>query len=167
MDDFELLKKVPIFEELSDGQLKDVFGIISRKRFEKDEMIIQEGDTGDTMYILSEGAVEISKTLTLKLSQDEYGQREKSLTHLEGKDHPFFGEMSMLEDAERSATVTAIEDSTVLVINREQFDGLCKRNPVAGYIVVKNIAKVLSARMRSTNRDMLKLATALSLALSK
>ncbi len=160
-----LLKEVPIFADLTEDQLDKVMGIISRESFSKGSVIIQEGEEGNTMYILEKGTVEVSKTLTLKVSRHDLGRMEKTLIKLKGDEHPFFGEMALLESDERSATITAGEDSELLVIEREDFERLCEEFPEIGYKLIMNISKVLCSRIRKANRDISKLTTALSFAL--
>lgn len=119
------------------------------------------------MYILVSGRVEVSRTLTLRLSEGGFGEGEKTFTQLDGKDHPLFGEMALLsEGSQRGATVTALTLCEMLEIQHGDFDRLCQKDPDLAYKVFRNMARSLSARLRSTNQDVLKLTTALSLALS-
>jgi len=161
----DLLKEIPIFADLTEDQLNEVIGIISRESFAKGSIIVREGERGDTMYILERGTVEVSKTLTLKITRHDLGRMEKTLIKLRGEEHPFFGEMALLESDERSATITAAEDSELLVIKREDFERLCEESPEIGYKLIRNISKVLCSRLRRANKDILKLTTALSFAL--
>lgn len=163
------LRGVSIFKGLSDEQIRKVRERMSTKIFEAGTPIIREGeiDADNVMYILEEGTVEISKTVTLKVSSTDFGQKEKSFIRLTGAMRPFFGEMSMLEEnTERSATVAALDRCATLVITKKDFEALAAEDPVIGYVVVTNIARVLADRLRKTNNDVLKLTTALSLALS-
>jgi len=168
-DELTFLRGVSLFKGLSDGQIQKVLSKMSKRTFEAGAAIIREGetDTDNIMYILEEGTVEISKTVTLKVSSTDFGQKEKSFIRLTGAMRPFFGEMSMLEEhTERSATVAALDDCTTLIITKKDFEALAAEDPVIGHVVVTNIARVLADRLRKTNNDVLKLTTALSLALS-
>lgn len=167
MKEVEFLKNFLIFKNLSDSQIKEVLGIVKHVQYPKGEAIIQEGEAGDSLFIIVEGAVAISQTLTLKLSRDDYGEREKTLTTLKAEDYIFFGEMSLLEEDVRTATVTAATDCRLMVIKKEDFERLGDEDPDLGYKIVRSIARVISTRLRKANRDILKLTTALSVALSK
>ena len=117
------------------------------------------------MYIIQEGTAEVSRTLTLKVTKREFGQKEKTFIRL-GAGF-FFGEMALMENDVRSATVATVTDCKLFEILREDFDHLCETRPDIGYKILRNIARTISGRLRRTNQDVLKLTTALSLALAK
>ncbi|HQK23262.1 MAG TPA: cyclic nucleotide-binding domain-containing protein [Candidatus Latescibacteria bacterium] len=102
----------------------------------------------------------------LRLGNAAIAEKDKTLIRLEGTARPCFGEMSLLEDAERSATITALTDCQVFVIDRSSFNRLVEEDPVMGTKLLRSIAVVLSGRLRKANKDVLKLTTALSLALT-
>ena len=79
----------------------------------------------------------------------------------------FFGDMAMFENEVRSATLTASADCLLFEIKREDFERLTGRDCALGYKLVRKIAEVLCQRVRQGNQDILKLTTALSIALSK
>jgi len=164
--DYKALKSAALLNGLSDEQLRAVWGAGRRETIKAGDPVISEGDVGDEMYILLDGVVEVSQTLLLKIGRTNMGEKEKTLIRLEGHQKPCFGEMSLLEDAERSATVTSLTDCDVLVINRQHFDELLSKDPGLGNVVLRNIAVIVSSRLRKANRDVLKLTTALSMALS-
>jgi CRP-like cAMP-binding protein len=169
-DDFEFLRKVANFRGLTDDQLRKIQARLVKQTFPAGKPIIREGeiDTDNTMYILKTGAVSITASVTMKTSQTETTQKEKSFIRLTGAMRPFFGDMSMFEEkGERSATVMPLEDCTVFGITRKDFEEVTAEDPAIGYIVVSNIARVLCDRLRKSNKDVLKLTTALSLALSR
>jgi CRP-like cAMP-binding protein len=75
--------------------------------------------------------------------------------------------MALFENDLRSATITASEDCLLFEVKRNDFESLCKQHPLLGYKLVKKIAAVLCERVRKGNQDILKLSTALSIALSR
>lgn len=161
------LASVGLFAGLTSQQL-EVIGRITRIiHCAKNETIIREGDEGDVMYILKKGRVEVSRTVMLILSRSSVGEGEKSFAQLDDDDHPVFGEMALLEKGLRGATVTARTDCDLLEISQADFERVCAEDPLLGYLVFKNIATELSARLRRTNQDVVKLSTAVSLALSR
>ena len=155
-----------LFNGLSDNELKFVSDIVKRKEVKTSSIIISEGDTGNELFLLDEGIVDIHKTLTIVTSKHELGTKERSFIRLSGEDHCFFGEMALFGSGKRSATVNAVTKCQLLVIEGDDFLKLCDDHPKIGYIVVTNIALILSDYLRKTNDDVIKLTTALSLALS-
>lgn len=161
------LASVPLFAGLDATQLQSIVTIAKSRPITRGENLIQEGDVGDTMYVLLKGRVRVSRTVTLSLSRATVGAAEKSFAELDAAEHPAFGEMALLEHSLRGATITALADGEVLELGNQDFEQLCKDDPVLGYKVIRNIATLLSARLRRTNQDVLKLSSALSLALSQ
>ncbi len=101
----------------------------------------------------------------MRLDADSIGEAEKSFTRLDATDHVLFGEMALLERSERAATVLAITPCELLEIANADFERVCAEDPSLAAIIFRNMARQLSARLRRTNQDVLKLTTALSLAL--
>ncbi len=167
VSDLEILKKAPIFVGLDDQQLEKVLAVTRRVSWPAGQPIMREGDTGDTMCILLSGTVQVSKQVTLPSLDDEQEPQHKVLGRLDGKDSPCFGEMSILEDSVRSASVIPLAPCELLEIHGDDFSRLAESDYYIGYRVVRNIAKIVSARLRKNDRDLLKLTTVLSLALAK
>ena len=167
MEEIGVLARVALFQGLADSQIERILRHSKRRQYKEEEIIIQEGDRGDCMFILVAGRVQVSRTLTLRLSEGGFGEGEKSFTQLDGEGHPLFGEGSLLvEDSVRGATVTALTPCEVLEIHHNDFETLCREDPDLAYKVFRNMARELNARLRRTNQDVLKLTTALSIALS-
>src|SRR4030042_665901 len=76
-----------------------------------------------------------------------------------------FGEVAMLTKAERSATVIAVKECSGIEISGSELGKLCEENNKLGYKIMANLAEVLSDRLRKANREVVRLATALSVAL--
>lgn len=164
----DILAKVGMFKELSGDQISAVAKICRELKALGGERIITEGEQGDGIYILADGSVEISKRLTL-LSSGEKDSRDKKLTILradsEKGSYPVFGEMGLFTKDERSATVTAASTCCLLEIRSQDFLELCAGDNNLGYLVSRSLVEIVSERLRHTNRDVLKLTTALCLAL--
>ncbi|MBL8966778.1 MAG: cyclic nucleotide-binding domain-containing protein [Spirochaetaceae bacterium] len=129
--------------------------------------IMREGDAGETMYLLADGEVEVSKNLTLKLGLHDFARAEKSMTRISAAIAPVFGEMALFASEPRSATVTAATTCVLYEIDRAAFWALGERNPRLALELVRRIAAILSSRVRKGNEEILKLSTALSIALSR
>ena len=105
------LKNIPLFSELEDDDLLAISKVAVRQSFRKDNMVLIEEEVGSTMFIILDGRVKISRI------SDE--GREVILSIMSEGD--FFGEMSILDGQARSANVVTLEDSTILIIHREDF----------------------------------------------
>lgn len=159
----ELIRGMPLFAGLNDAQLETVSGALRRHHFDTEDVIVREGAKGDSLYILAKGSVEITKRLGLVVAIPEGVAKEKMLVRLHAPQ--FFGELGLLEDTERSATVRACTACEVMEISKGEFDRMAAADPMLGYHIVRNIAAVLSGRLRRTDHDVVKLTVALSLAL--
>lgn len=161
------LKRAVILEGISDTDLAVLASHGRFAIFNSGDTIMQEGENADSMFIFIDGEVEVSKNLTLKLSSKDFGQVEKSMNRLKASVAWVFGEMSLFQTEPRSATVTAITECQLFEIHRDEFKKFCKEKPETGIIILERIASILSSRLRKSNEDVLKLSTALSLALNR
>jgi CRP/FNR family transcriptional regulator, cyclic AMP receptor protein len=169
MLDLDFLKKFPIFSGLQDDKLEKIKNIITLTECSAGAIVIKDGDRGEEMFILLEGDVEISKQMTMSMPTDVAAAgKDKSLIRLSSKFHACFGEMALFEEnSERSATVTAVTDCKLAIITRVSFTKLIDDDNQIGYIVFKNLARIISDRLRRANKDILKLTTAFVLAIQK
>jgi CRP/FNR family transcriptional regulator, cyclic AMP receptor protein len=106
------------------------------KSFKKDEIIIEEGSLSSDAYIIESGSVEVSKRLP--------GGKIQVITKLDKND--IFGEMGLIDQLPRSATVRALEDCSISIMTPDTFNSLAKRNPKA----LMPILKILAKRLRNT-----------------
>lgn len=164
MSDVDALRGVELFDGLTDAQLGSLHKVAREHSVPAGTVIVHEGGLGgDVLFVLTGGSVGVTKRLGLTAESPDDGARQKTIVRLEAPQA--FGEMCLIEDAERSATITAHSDCKLLEIGRADFERLVEADLVLGYCVVRNIARVLSFRLRRTDRDVLKLTAALSLAL--
>jgi CRP/FNR family cyclic AMP-dependent transcriptional regulator len=159
----DLVKKIFLFQDLEDNELKQVLNRTSPRSFSAGDAILKEGETGDSLFIMCQGEVEITKALTLVLEEDT--PREKVMIRLKAEDGVGFGEMALLENEARSATVTALSDCTLLELHRQDFLALVRDNPQMGLKILLRLAQLLSRYLRKSNQDVIKLTTALAIAL--
>jgi len=138
MDMIKLLRKVPLFAELNEGELASIATLASSIDVQKKNIVVQEFDLGDSMYVILDGEV--------KISTYSVDGREVVLALL-GKGS-FFGEMSLLDEEPRSATVTTMADSKLAHIRRRDLVPLLMDRPA---ITLKLLAEV-SSRLRRTSR---------------
>lgn len=163
---FDFFKQVPLFQGLTEEQIRSLMTLMTLSEIKKDEMITREGEHGDSMFILLKGEVEISKSLVLSPFSDENSVREKALIRLTEKQHAFFGEMALfLKKPERTASIRAIQSCLLAVLQKKDLLSFLGKDHLIGSIIYKNIAVELTQRLIKSNRDILKLTTAFSLAL--
>ena len=159
-------KMVSLFNGLSEIQIRTLIQTMSTTNAKESEIIAKEGAHEDTLFILLQGEVEISKRLLLPLWGESVIRQEKSLIRLSENDHAFFGEMALFDDKpERSASITALKPCTLAVLEKKVLLKILETNSEIGVKVFKNIAKELTKRLVKANKDILKLTTAFSLAL--
>lgn len=163
MTDLTPLRGIELFEGLSEAQLGAIAAVVRRRQVRAGTTILREGDHGDSLFILASGSVATSKRLGLMPADAAAAGRQKVLVQVTAPQ--FFGEMGLLEDAERSATITAATDCVLYELARAEFARLVEADLDLGYRVVRNIAAALSARLRRSGQDVVKLTAALSLAL--
>lgn len=164
----EFLEKIPLFVGLPNEKMEQVRSIMTMRTITEGSFIIRENEQGHEMFILLDGEVEVSRTLLLKISGSGMDQRDKLLNKLTGDDHAFFGEMGLFDEKnERSASVIAKTRCVVAVLERNSFFQLTESDKEIGYVMLKNILKIISDRLDKTTKDVLKLTTALSLALER
>lgn len=133
----QILKTSLIFSSLDEADLKKVCAITKEKFYKKNEVILRQGDPGNTLFILKSGQV--------KVHLNNKDGREIILKIIEGND--FFGEMSLLDGKFRAATITAMKDSKALLVFREDFIRLIKTHPS----IAMNILASVIGRFRKAN----------------
>jgi len=132
-DDF--LKYVPIFSDLKDDVFEQIAKIGVKKQFKKETVVLLEHETGSALFVIASGKVKISR-----VSDDG---KEVILTILGESD--FFGEMAILDGLTRSANVTAIEDSELFIIPRNDFLDLLKTHPEVTISLLQELTQRLRA----------------------
>jgi CRP-like cAMP-binding protein len=126
------LKEVSLFKNISSERLAKIANIVREVEFQRQDKIINEGEEGDSLFIIVEGTVSIFKG---KEKIAELGPKE------------FFGEMAILDSEPRSATVVANTDVACLTISREDFTEIL----VDEHEIMLAIIKSLVHRLRQTN----------------
>ncbi len=145
----ELLRRSELFAGLPEEKIEQIISIGRVKRFNAGETIIAEGEPSDEMYIVEEGLVEV--LVSEMALPDVAGPSELTPVVQLGRGQ-VFGEMALVDRGARSATVRCVEDGTTLfVIPREAFWRLCEADHHIGYVVMRNIARDLSFKLRVRN----------------
>ncbi|SVA11573.1 uncharacterized protein METZ01_LOCUS64427 [marine metagenome] len=133
------LRNVPIFTDLTDSDLTKIASKMVPRVYEKGQMILLEESMGETFFIITQGAVKVTR-----LSADG---REVILAILGESD--FFGEMSLLDGEGRSANIVANEDAKVLTLSRNDFLDCLESYPKIAIALLEELA----TRLRKSDQQ--------------
>jgi CRP-like cAMP-binding protein len=129
----EVLRKVPLFSGLSETDLSAFADLTRERSYPKGSVIVFEDDPGDALFLVAAGQVKV-----VLIAEDG---REVILSVLgEGS---FFGEMAVIDEEPRSAHVIAMEDSSLLVLRREDFHARLRNSPEVAISLLKEISRRL------------------------
>ena len=150
-----ILQRISLFEGIKDDptRLEAVAAVLKAKKVNAGDIVIEEGDVGDSLYIIKDGSVRILKNT---LEDEMY-----TVIILKANENVFFGELALIDKDERSASVMAETDCELLVLSRDKFAKLAEKDPYFGYKVMLTIAKIISTRLRKANKDIITLFEAL------
>jgi CRP-like cAMP-binding protein len=127
------LQKVPLFSQLGPVDLARVLEVARERAYPKNSVILFEDDPGDALFVVKKGQVKV-----VLIGEDG---REVILSVLGEGD--FFGEMALIDDEPRSAHVIAMNDSTLLVLRREDFQGLLMQTPGIALAMLRELTRRL------------------------
>jgi CRP/FNR family transcriptional regulator, cyclic AMP receptor protein len=145
MEKLDVLAESPLFEMLSKEELDYVSELSRPRRFSGGQSIFEEGELGDSLYVIVSGEVEV-------LRKDSSGA-PRTISML--RPPMFFGEMSLIDKEYRSASVRARTDTELLQVSAENLAAFRKQHRDGFTFVVINIARVLSSRLRESNSKLL------------
>ena len=140
------LKTFKLFSRLPDEELACLAGVMEEKIFPAGTVILREGDPGDHMYLLLEGTVEVLKTT---LFGDPY-----VTASLKDSYHCSFGEMALIDQGTRSATVRAKTDCRTLALSAEEFQRFCREYPAIGVELLMAVSATLVRNLRAENENL-------------
>ena len=139
------MSRIPIFEGLHRHDLGRLLGIMYAKTYPAGEVVFQEGDAGRALFIVESGEVVI-----VKAAHAAPAHTEDVILARVGPGG-FFGEMALLEELPRSATVKTTQESVLHFMYKVKLDAFMDKHPRIGVKVLRNLAKVLSSRLRVTS----------------
>ena len=114
----DLLKKIHLFKDMSDEDIQDAAERFSEAEYAAEDVIFEQGGKAENFYLIVKGKVRIVRTRN---------KTETQLAVLVAND--YFGEMALVSKRTRSATVTALMPTTLLVLSLENFNELLRKNP--------------------------------------
>lgn len=140
----QIIKMAELFRGLDDEQVQYIADLCHEQNLVNGTTIFEQGDAGDNLYIVGRGQVEVS-------IRDADGTSRPAVYLGEGQ---VFGEMALIDDAPRSASVIGAEDPTLLYsMSSKEFIALCQSNTEIGFIMMRNIAQDLSFKLRHRDYD--------------
>jgi CRP-like cAMP-binding protein len=142
--DTALLKQAAIFADLEDAELDRIGEICKEQRFKSGQTIFKEGEPGNRLFIIAAGEVRVSRQVP--------GSGEEALAVL--KQGACFGEMAVFDRSERSTDAIANTDSTLLTIERSDFEILLDFDRDLAFKVLWGVVRLLSQRLRTTNENL-------------
>ncbi|MFU8769772.1 MAG: Crp/Fnr family transcriptional regulator [Desulfotignum sp.] len=131
----DILKTISLFSGLSDDQLDTLARIAIRLDFNRGEMIFQEGDNGNGIYIVETGKIKV-----FKLSLDG----KEQILHIYGPGHTF-GEVPVFQGKSFPASAMALEPSGIIFLPRERFVALIATTPALGMNMLADLSRRLRA----------------------
>ena len=146
MDYVKELMAFPLLAKIKDEDIKILAGLLEVHKTQAGENIITEGDTGSEMYILIDGVVDVIKTTV-------FGDKFVVAT-LDAAKHCVFGEMAMVDNDKRSATVKAKTACTTLSIDHLSFGKFCDEHPKSGVELLRLISINLVRNIRTENNNL-------------
>jgi len=142
--DRKVLEKVPLFSGLSDASIAHLLQATVRKRYEKDTVLVEENEMGETLYMIITGRVKVTN-----IGPDG---KEVILSVLGPGE--FFGEMSLLDREPRSANVVSMIKTEMMLLRRREFLNLLEGNKE----LLSKLLSTISGRLRHANQQIRSLA---------
>jgi CRP/FNR family cyclic AMP-dependent transcriptional regulator len=166
--DIQILQATDLFKNIGVVEIKKLLEICHKVNFTANEIIMKEGDIGDSLYIILRGTVEVIKSLVIsEFSEDSYHEahKDKVFTKLDEKSHSIFGEIALLDERKRTATIRAVTGCSLFEIKKNDFLNIIENDNSLGCKILLNLARIVSTRLRKADEDTIKLTTVLSLVL--
>ena len=140
----DCLSGIAIFADLDATELDIAGEHMHVSRFEPGDIVFAEGDPGDEMCFVVDGTLDVLKNQSGKI------EKKIAIKAPGGS----IGEMAVIGDFSRTATVKAATDVTLLTLSRRRFDQICGEYPAIGVKVMRSIARILSLHLRDTSQEL-------------
>ncbi len=142
-DEVAFFRNVPIFHGLTSRQLARVMLSMQKRSYHSGELMFEEGHVGKAVFVIKSGQVELTR-------QSPSGARSLGILG----PGQMFGEMALLEQMQRTATATVVDDGEIYLLYTATLEALMRDHPDIGVKLLRNMAIMLSALLRKTNREL-------------
>ena len=126
----KFMKNVPLFNGLTDSQIERLTRRVVERDYKAGEVIVQQGTGGEGFFIIVDGKAE---------AIHERNDGEKNVVNI-FKTTDFFGELALLSEGMRTATVVAVDDSRCLVLTRWEFRACLKEDSEIAVVILEEMA---------------------------
>lgn len=147
-----LIHNIPIFDSLSEEEIKIIEKYLTFSEVFPGEIVIKEGDSGDHICFVVDGSLDV-------LKKSGTGESIAISTLSKGRS---IGEMAVIDDLPRSATVKARTKATLVTLSRENFNHILEEHSRIGVKILKGIARLVSLNLRKTSNRLLEYMLPLS-----
>jgi len=137
----DILINIPMFDALNSAALKIVSKYMNLMDFKRGEAVFNEGDKGNYICFVASGSFNV-------LKKNDQGKQVTIASLTRGRS---MGEMAIIDDYPRSATVKAWANSTLVTLTRDGFDQILDHYPAIGIKLLKEISRLLSMNLRRTS----------------
>ncbi len=141
----DIIMDIPFFDKLDAHQLAVIARHMNYYEVAEGETLFKEGDEGDSVCFVVRGALDVYKQTSIPTKQVRIATITKNSS---------IGEMAVIDDYTRSATVCARKDSVIVSLTKSGFDAILKENPEVGIAVLKRIATRVSMNLRRTSSQL-------------
>ncbi|MGF1484015.1 MAG: cyclic nucleotide-binding domain-containing protein [Opitutales bacterium] len=135
------LSECQLFDSLDAGQLRSLSNKVQVLNLPSGETLFKEGDLGETLYFIIRGECNVIK-------EDDMGHEIHLASVQEGR---ILGEMAIVDNSPRSATVRARRECVLIALDRETFDAMSQTRADIAVEILRNIARLLSLNLRNTS----------------
>ena len=180
------IQKINYFSKVPENFCIEIAKVVEQKKCSPGTSLLREGETGDTMLLIFQGQVEVSKNMMVKTSSG-FTMSKKSIIRIETTDPPpsnepiseptvsvvkapafGIGEFSLvLDDAKRTSHVTAMTDIEYGILSLDDFSNIVQENPLIGGSVYFEVAKSAVNNLATATKDISNLTQAFFFALTR
>jgi CRP-like cAMP-binding protein len=145
----EILSDTPLFEGLNHGDVRQVLGICKLEVFRHDQVVLEEGDIGNALYIVISGELEV---FLPEHGEDTERFSKILLNTMQAGD--VGGEYSLVDENSVSATVAAVEETVLFKITRAAFEDLVNASDRIGKVIYRNLLMSAIRRLREKDKEL-------------
>lgn len=141
----DIIMNIPFFDKLDSQQLTVIAKHMNYYEVSEGEILFKEGQPGDSVCFVVEGALDVYKQTSAPNKQARIATITKNRS---------IGEMAVIDEYTRSATVSACKNSVIVSLTKSGFDSILKENPEVGIAILKRIASLVSMNLRRTSSQL-------------